>query len=84
MIFVFKERIGIYQVAGKGKSFSCKGNQSHVQMLRSTKYPEPGNAKPSDWNTEWMPWMEEGRGGGIEGKQAGNVLIWSFLARFSC
>lgn len=49
VIFVFKERIGLYQVAGKGKSFSCKGNRFHVQMLRSTKYPEPGRAKPSDW-----------------------------------
>lgn len=28
------------------------------------------------WSTEWMPWMGEERGGGIEGKQAGNVLIW--------
>ena len=29
------------------------------------------------WSIEWMPWMGEGRGGGIEGKQAGKVLIWS-------
>lgn len=36
-------------MAGKGKDFSCKGNQPHVQMLRSTKYPAPGSAKPSGW-----------------------------------
>ena len=65
-------------MAGKGKDFSCKGNQPHVQMLRSTKYTAPEvQSLLVGWSIEWMPWMGEGRGGGIEGKQAGKVLIWS-------